>query len=343
MAAPPRWLLLGLQPLLVACGVAAEPAGHGFLDDCVPRPASLARRTGRRPGSQTAAAVLFLELEGAKIAKGLVSDAPTNQSYVCGADFPAWDASRFGSDRSESVQRLRSRVEELFVDFNLRVVTERPPQPPYVMVVVGGTASLCGRPDGLGGLGPLDCGNADLSDVAFVFGATLIDLDGLAVAIAHEAGHTWGLPHTTEPCDVMSSSWCSGGAKRFRDQEMTVPAGDPAGTCGLTTSNSWQRLRGVLGPRPTRPAEAGSIEARSRVDGGGSGLEPPLPSGPGCSTAFPRGSLGAGGPAYGSSPRAASLLLLLTLGLLLGLCRRAARPRAETENGHSRRDQLGNR
>jgi hypothetical protein len=290
--------------------------------------------------------VLFLELEGVQISKGLVSDAASNQSYVCGASFPAWDASRFGSDRSESIRRLRTRVEDLFVDFNLRVVTERPAQPPYVMVVVGGTASLCGRSDNLGGLGPLDCGNADLSDVAFVFGATLIDLDGLAVAIAHEAGHTWGLPHTTEPCDVMSSMWCSGGAKRFRDQEMTVPPGDPSGSCGLTTSNSWQRLRQVLGPGPAPAPEAGGLAEGSRLDGRASSPEPVPAPGAGCSMT-PAGiaplALEAGAPAQRVSLRAASLLLLLTLGLLLGRCRRAACPRAETGNGHSRRDQLGNR
>jgi hypothetical protein len=282
--------------------------------------------------------VLFLQLEGAQITEGTLSDAPTNQSYVCGGTFPAWDHGPFGQDRAVVVERLRLEVLDLFADFNLQVVTERPLQPPYVMVVVGGTASLCQRPDGLGGLGPLDCDNADLSDVAFVFGATIISLEGLAVAIAHEAAHTWGLPHTTEPCDVMSSAWCSGDSKRFRDQEMSVPP-DPSGSCGLQSSNSWQRLLAVLGPRTASPDASLLSDAAPPFDTRPSdavwqpGESSPPPGPRGCSAAPERGS-----------PRGFSLIGFVALSalslLLLAWSRRAAAQR-ESSDGHSRRDQLG--
>jgi hypothetical protein len=316
-------LLLAL-PLLAAC---TPPAGSApmFTDESVPRPLRPGTRRPTYTGSPT---VLYVQLDGAQIALSAQSDAPTNQSDVCGATVPAWDPRLDGGSRAAAAAQVRAGLLGLFADFNLDVVLERPATPPYDMIVVGGTASLCGRPDGLGGLGPLDCGNHDLSDVAFVFGATVTALDGIIISIAHEAGHTYGLPHTDSACDVMSNSWCTGGAKRFLDQDMGVPPGDPSGSCALSTSNSWRRLHDVLGPRPA-PGDTSHPVADSRPRDTLRPLaEAPAPPGSGCS--------------YQPCSRPpGSLLLLLPLIGLLQRRRSPTRQNVETAHGHSRRDQLG--
>jgi hypothetical protein len=324
-------LLLAL-PLLAACSPPAvgEPM---FTDESVARPV----RPGaapRRPSYLGAPTVLYVQLDGAQIALSAQSDASSNQSDVCGATVPPWDPRLDGGSRAAAAGQVRARLLDLFADFNLDVVLERPAAPPYDMIVVGGTASLCGRPDGLGGLGPLDCGNRDLSDVAFVFGATITALDGIVISVAHEAGHSYGLPHTDNPCDVMSNSWCTGGAKRFLDQNMGVPPGDPSGSCALQSSNSWRRLRDVLGPRPA-PADTSPPPADTRPPDARQALpEVAAAPGSGCSLAGPSDQP--------SSRRCGSLLLLLSmLGLLLRRRPSPTRQDVETAHGHSRRDQLG--
>jgi hypothetical protein len=234
------------------CGAGDEPAAPPgapeiilFLDENPDLPSALVRSPEQLYYVYTT--TLFLNVDGPTIQKGAGSDAPQNLSFLCGGVFPPFDHSLYGADRNQVTAELAAGVQALFADFNVEVVTARPSNPPYDMVVVGGTSALCGYAEGLGGLGPVDCDDALHSDIAFAFSHTVKGLDMLAVVIAHEAAHAYGLLHTLEPCDVMSNFICTTGSKTFMDREMAV-APDHLGKCGASAMNSWQTLNAVLGP-----------------------------------------------------------------------------------------------
>jgi hypothetical protein len=230
---------------LAACAPASDSPSPALVDDAIELPPSL--RVGRlRPYALTPT-VLYLNVDGATITKGIGSDAHANVSFICGATVPKLDHSLYGSDRDIVVTQLVSKVSQLYVDFNLQVVTSRPALPPYDMVVVGGDASICGYPSGTAGMGPLDCGDLIKGEIAFVYAQTITNLDMLAIAIAHEAAHSYGLVHSMDPCDAMSNYYCSS-LKTFLNKQMAVSP-DHYGKCGQTSTNSWGKLLEVLGAR----------------------------------------------------------------------------------------------
>lgn len=195
--------------------------------------------------------VAYLNFDGAVITKRPgASDAATNGSPLCGGTFPSFDHAPYGQDRAKVLAQVLAKVRALVSDFDLRVVTARPAKGPYNMVVLGGLPTQCGYTMGIGGLAPLDCHNAQSRDVAFIFSAGITHLDLLAVATVHELGHTFGLPHSDEGCDVMSPVYCPGGGKKFLDKQMAVWP-DHKGRCGLTSTNSYQAMYNVLGPAKT--------------------------------------------------------------------------------------------
>jgi len=271
---------------------------------------------GSAPAACSAeAAVLFLAFDGVQVTRGIGSDAVRNVSYLCGGTFPPFDHTRYGTDRAEVLADVARRVQQLFADFNLRVVSERPATGPYDMVVVGGAPRLCGYPEGFGGLAHLDCGNALPSDIGFVFSETITDLAMLAVAVAHETGHGFGLPHTAEPCDVMSSSICAPTSKRFLDQLMAVQP-DALGNCDLSFVDSWRKLYHVLGPRPGG-MDGGTPQAERDLRPPSHDELPPsaedrgAPAGtvPGCALTPPAGS-----------PPQPPVASALPMAVLIGLC-----------------------
>jgi hypothetical protein len=238
-------LVVLLSLTLAACVPGPESAGPALADDAVEVPPAL--RLGRLRPYAMAPTLLYLNVDGATITKGLGSDAHANLSFICGTTIPPLDATIYGTDRDIVVTLLASKVGQLFADFNLQVVTSRPAAPPYDMVVVGGDAALCGYPSGTAGMGPLDCGNLLHGEIAFVYAQTISNLDMLAIATAHEAAHSYGLVHSMDPCDVMSNYYCAT-LKTFLNRQMAVSP-DHYGKCGQTSTNSWAKLLDVLGPR----------------------------------------------------------------------------------------------
>lgn len=234
--------------LLVSLSRPAVADPVAFLDESpealeVPAPALV-------PFAGTTLTVLYLNTDGVTVTKvPSGADAHQNTSQLCGGTFSAFDHTSFGPDRAKVVAELAGEVDRLFSPFNIQVVTTRPAAPPYGMVVVGGQAALCGLPAGYSGLAPLDCGDAWPRDVSFVFSDGITFLPMLAVVVAHEAGHSFGLPHTTESCDVMSNFLCTAGDKRFLDVDAPVTP-DHLGKCGLSSTNSHALLLQALGPAP---------------------------------------------------------------------------------------------
>ncbi len=95
-----------------------------------------------------------------------------------------------------------------FGNFDVRVVTERPLQGKYTMIVVG--ALVGSGLTAIGGRATLDCDNKHDANVGVVtpnFSAKTTKWPEryLARLIAHEAGHTFGLMHVEGEIGIMVS------------------------------------------------------------------------------------------------------------------------------------------
>ena len=90
---------------------------------------------------------------------------------------------------------------------NLTVTDTKPVSGDYTTVVVGGSLTDLGCKDsGEFGASPLDIGNANHNDIAFVFAASGISDKQLAVNIAHVSAHTYGLANVSDATDIMAES-----------------------------------------------------------------------------------------------------------------------------------------
>jgi hypothetical protein len=92
-----------------------------------------------------------------------------------------------------------------YAPYRVSFTTERPDAGPYTMVIVSAT----GGPHH--GVAPLDCGNANPSDIAFVYRTALSSADLVAREAAHELGHSFGLAHVAAQGDFMQ--WASSGGR----------------------------------------------------------------------------------------------------------------------------------
>ena len=148
------------------------------------------------------------------------SDATTNRTFIIGqylkrsqVDFaPYTNAAR----RAAITTYLRA----WFSRYDIRFTTKRPLAGPYSMAVV--TPSYAPNH----GIAPLDCGNTNRSDIAFVFRTGDSSAHFLAQEIAHELGHSFGLAHVQSSADFMQ--WASSGSA-FTSS--TYDAAHPSGKC----------------------------------------------------------------------------------------------------------------
>lgn len=240
-----------------ACGIEpgdGEAAGapHTAHDDAVdvPRAVLLASGASRTSFANAGGpAVLFLNFDGVTIVRGTGSDSHLNRSYIGGGRVPAFPGS------SGQKAQVVSLVKSHFSAFNVKVVTSRPTSGDYAMIAVGGTPASIGynaSSPRVAGVAPLDCGNRLPRDIGFAFAGAIQSMVGssllakyTAFAISHEAGHTFGLPHTAPACELMSYATCSG-SRSFFDRNMAMQSGSE-GKCGFNTINTHQTLLSTLG------------------------------------------------------------------------------------------------
>src|SRR5262249_13925353 len=147
--------------------------------------------------------ILYINFGGAAIHGGIdCSDAPTNCSSLVGSSGVVGYPPFSGSATTE--QQIVAEVSQMYAAYNVQIVTSRPPPSThYSMTMVGGNGTVLGVPAGWVGVAPIDCTNQNDNDISFVFAAQLGSPHDIAVTIAQESGHGFGLAHTNDQGDVM--------------------------------------------------------------------------------------------------------------------------------------------
>jgi hypothetical protein len=110
---------------------------------------------------------------------------------------------------TDAMNAVFDRIRTYFLPYAVTVVRTRPSTGSYTMVIVGGDHTLVGRNAGVAGVAPLDCDNANKSNLVYDFSNDQSPDYGGVVAVAltaaHEAGHSYGLEHTDNTNDIMYS------------------------------------------------------------------------------------------------------------------------------------------
>jgi hypothetical protein len=187
-------VVVAMLPALAAC--APAPRAPGVASEALPQ-----------------ASVLYLATGGVALAVGAMDDAVTNTSQVAGANVPAFNGAIVAPAVAavDALAVVVDRVRTLYLPFAVDVTTTRPTSGDYAMVAVGGTAAVLtpAAPEDSAGIAELDCNDADADSVGFAFSDELSPEFGgaivLAAAIAHEAGHGYGLEHVVTTTDPMYS------------------------------------------------------------------------------------------------------------------------------------------
>jgi hypothetical protein len=215
---------------------------------------------------------VYVNGDGGTISGGWDDSAHDVSSVAYGMDHdvkvPAWKGGK------KAWQKVVQCVQDRFSDFDVDIVTDRPSDGDYVMIMVGGYPSLLGYGDSVGGIAPYT-GEVVRKAVGFVFSANEDnDVENTCVAILHETGHTLGLDHEYLCEDPMSYLWGCG-EKHWQDQD--APCGEneerECGT-GEATQNSYQILANNVGLRDDRRADPGADS------GGGGSYDPPTSNDP---------------------------------------------------------------
>lgn len=237
--------------LLLAAPPAAAPCSETGAAQAAPAPP---------PGSPPTQ-VVYLNFDGAAgrwaIRHGANDAHARTDGSVSGVtEFPPYSAAD-GAARARNVNRMIELTEDYFADMNVRVTLSRPGSGAYTEVIItsGESARLMPAKGAVSGAAPIDPGNSNMSNIAFVF-ANGDGPEWLARAIAHELGHSFGLYHTTgdvaavPPADMMcESAACTGAGRwdfKYKDSALEVPG------WVYKTQNSYKYLMETLGARRPR-------------------------------------------------------------------------------------------
>jgi hypothetical protein len=189
----------------------------------------------------TSTQTIYVAFDGVHVdnCSGECSDARVNQSWAIGAHFgqQAIDFLPYGNDEERNI--VLEGLRAAYAPYDVAFTTTRPESGDYTMVIVSAT----GGPHH--GVAPLDCGNANKNDIAFVYRTTLSSPQLVAREAAHELGHSFGLAHVASNADFMQ--WASSGSS------FTVALYDsahPSGTCFEgTTQDAPSLLAAALGTK----------------------------------------------------------------------------------------------
>jgi MYXO-CTERM domain-containing protein len=141
-------------------------------------------------------------------------------------------------------------VKATFAPFDVTVVTDDPgaSTPHYEVMAAGTSAQLNPTIMNAGGIAPfIACGAQRNNLLSFVFANQTNDINYLCAAIAHEAGHTFGLSHSLDALDPMTYMDL-GSKKEWQNSDQTCGTDTPqACRCFPSTQNSFRYLRDTFG------------------------------------------------------------------------------------------------
>lgn len=194
---------LALCCLLAGCGVRLEDRAGGGSDGSPPPP--IDGPIGSEPDAPPVCAngrVVYLNFDGVTLTSAAASDATQNRaSWMTIAQGTAPPYKAGVTNRNQLINAVTDGVRTQLSSFPVTVVTQRPAAGPYVMIVLGGTATQVGSRYG-GAVNTLDCGDARKSDLAWISDGVSPTQRVVNFAVG-AVGFGLGLTATTDPLDCM--------------------------------------------------------------------------------------------------------------------------------------------
>lgn len=198
---------LALCCLLAGCGVRLEDragGGGGGDDDNVTPPADGGVDSGVDAAPVCSnGRVVYLNFGGVTLTAAATSDATQNRaSWMTISQGTAPPFKSGVTNRDQLIKDITDGVRGQLSSFPITVVTQRPAAGPYVMIVIGGTATQVGSRYGAA-VNTLDCGDAQKSDLAWI--SESLSTQRTVNSAVGAIGFGLGLTATTDPRDCMCS------------------------------------------------------------------------------------------------------------------------------------------
>lgn len=257
------------------------------------------------PNTALAEALVYLNFDGVTLAAPAMGEgenaaqlkselaARLNKSSIVIP--PAQFSTQF--PREIVVSLIVADVQKHYQGLGLRLVTEKPIDDRYTMIVIGGKAdALGGGLEREYGWGTTDCDDQNPRNVGFVFSETINGSGGdwdttqVAATVSQELAHTFGLEHIDGPDDLLLRPVpAKVSAYRFSDQCLPVvpgPAVGPSGPgcktnvgCPEKQQNDRALLKKILGEKmqPGGGPGMGTGDSTGAGPGGGTtGTQKPM-------------------------------------------------------------------
>jgi hypothetical protein len=194
-------------------------------------------------GETGAGLVVFVQFEGAMLVDGPSDDSATDTSTLFAGQWPPYGI----GDKRDEVLAL---VQADWAAYDAAITDVRPAEGDYVMVMVGPGVIV---PGGLG-IAPLDCGDGNRRNIAFVQTsiADALSAEFTAAAISREAAHTLGFENVEGAgADMFRASW-NVGDPEFTDECLTretpTCAAIEVGCADPNAQNAHAALLELVGP-----------------------------------------------------------------------------------------------